>query len=438
MRKKANHIKMCEFPKDLINKESKKSIEIREYSMSSLSPLLQGVGITKPSIPLIAIGGAGINILQKIIERIKMYDIEYSAAAIDLDWKKIDSVNITHKLKLGDSGMGTSTQFRIGTKIAKEKNEKITAFLNSYLDEFEYKSKHNIVFIFMGSGGTGVGVGLETIKRLKSLGYRPVPFLVLPEEKETTRVRFTAAVGIYYFSFAPGERSEGLMTILIENQRFYDANKKLSEEALLNFINSRLGVTIGDLLISTEMHSDGYSTDLNEFLEVFRTVKGVGSIVDIKSSSDTVELASFLKDNISESVAYASDPLSATRSFILIHSIGMSVTSVDMRNSLSLYGNSDIFPKYSVGSSDGEKYYRILSIFSGLEQNKSLRELMLDAEDNRVNILNHTKEQMMDGSVIQKIEKVKDGDQIEVKSAEELRDTLALEAAAKRRGEFDE
>ncbi len=435
-KKQGKDMRLAVFPSDLIVKETKKTIESREYTMSSLSPKIYSSEFMSPSIPLIGIGGAGISVLTNIVSRIKEYQIDYQTAGIDLDWKTLEAnTNLTHKLKLGKSGMGTVAQFRLGTKLAKEEKDTIRQFMESYLQEFSYNYKHDIIFFVLGSGGTGVGVGLESMKIAKEMGYRPVPILILPDENESTRVRFTAAAGLYYFSFAPGERSEGLMTIIIDNQIFYENNKKLPEEELLKYINSSIGVTIGDLLISTEVRSDGYSTNLNEFLEVFRTVKGIGSIMDMTSLPDANELNSFVKQNMDESIAYSADPRSSTRSYFMIQSNKKKVTAIDMRNTLSLFQNSDVFPKYSISDIGETEYFRVLSVFSGVQMNKRLRDLMLEAEDNRVDILEKTKGGEINSSVNQKIEKIKDGESIDVHTAEEIRDTLVKEVVAKRRGE---
>ncbi len=435
-KKQGKDMRLAVFPSELIVKETKKTIESREYTMSSLSPKIYSSEFMSPSIPLIGIGGAGISVLTNIVSRIKEYQIDYQTAGIDLDWKTLETnTNLTHKLKLGKSGMGTAAQFRLGTKFAKEEKDTIKQFMESYLQEFSYNYKHDIIFFVLGSGGTGVGVGLESMKIAKEMGYRPVPILILPDENASTRVRFTAAAGLYYFSFAPGERSEGLMTILIDNQIFYENNKKLPEEELLKYINSSIGVTIGDLLISTEVKSDGYSTDLNEFLEVFRTVKGIGSIMDMTSLPDANELNSFVKQNMDESIAYSADPQSSTRSYFMIQSNKKKVTAIDMRNTLSLFQNSDIFPKYSISDIGETEYFRVLSVFSGVQMNKRLRDLMIEAEDNRVDILEKTKGGEINSSVNQKIEKIKDGESIDVHTAEEIRDTLVKEVVAKRRGE---
>ncbi len=435
-KKQGKDMRLAVFPSELIVKETKKTIESREYTMSSLSPKIYSSEFMSPSIPLIGIGGAGISVLTNIVSRIKEYQIDYQTAGIDLDWMTLETnTNLTHKLKLGKSGMGTAAQFRLGTKFAKEEKDTIKQFMESYLQEFSYNYKHDIIFFVLGSGGTGVGVGLESMKIAKEMGYRPVPILILPDENASTRVRFTAAAGLYYFSFAPGERSEGLMTILIDNQIFYENNKKLPEEELLKYINSSIGVTIGDLLISTEVKSDGYSTDLNEFLEVFRTVKGIGSIMDMTSLPDANELNSFVKQNMDKSIAYSADPQSSTRSYFMIQSNKKKVTAIDMRNTLSLFQNSDIFPKYSISDIGETEYFRVLSVFSGVQMNKRLRDLMIEAEDNRVDILEKTKGGEINSSVNQKIEKIKDGESIDVHTAEEIRDTLVKEVVAKRRGE---
>ena len=435
-KKQGKDMRLAVFPSELIVKETKKTIESWEYTMSSLSPKIYSSEFMSPSIPLIGIGGAGISVLTNIVSRIKEYQIDYQTAGIDLDWMTLETnTNLTHKLKLGKSGMGTAAQFRLGTKFAKEEKDTIKQFMESYLQEFSYNYKHDIIFFVLGSGGTGVGVGLESMKIAKEMGYRPVPILILPDENASTRVRFTAAAGLYYFSFAPGERSEGLMTILIDNQIFYENNKKLPEEELLKYINSSIGVTIGDLLISTEVKSDGYSTDLNEFLEVFRTVKGIGSIMDMTSLPDANELNSFVKQNMDKSIAYSADPQSSTRSYFMIQSNKKKVTAIDMRNTLSLFQNSDIFPKYSISDIGETEYFRVLSVFSGVQMNKRLRDLMIEAEDNRVDILEKTKGGEINSSVNQKIEKIKDGESIDVHTAEEIRDTLVKEVVAKRRGE---
>jgi cell division GTPase FtsZ len=417
--------------------DSKQSEDLKQIpEQDILTPMLkftEDLGL--PQIPIICVGGAGINLGKSIMTRFNQYSLEYEIAAIDLDKENLEknSAEFASQLNFGETGLGTSKQFRLGTKVAIDNKDKIEEFVSSYLNEFHIRTPHEIVFILLGAGGTGVGVTLELIKILKGMGKRPVPIFLLPFASEQTRIRFTAAAALYHFSYAPGDRSEKLQTIVVDNEEFYLQNTKLSHDKLIEGINSRVGAIIADLIVSTEIDSAGYSTDLNEFVEVFRTIKGLGCFSYISAQPDARSLSNIFDNNNPLCNSFNVDPYSSVRSYTFIQAGKGTISSEGYRDFYSNFGNSDIFPRLSLF--DKFRQIEIRGVYAGVKISDKIKKLMVEAEDVRVRQLKKQIDTSKEGNINLKLDQLDDGEEIEVETAAEIREKLSEESAASRRGE---
>ena len=106
--------------------------------------------------------------------------------------------------------------------------------------------------------------------------------------------------------------------MVIDNEYLFGRNTKSSYSTVIAAINERIASTIGDLLVSTEVGSDGYSADLNEFLEIFRSIKGIGVISYLHSSGNYDTLNSFFNAKHSLSNSLEVNTLSSTRAYYFI------------------------------------------------------------------------------------------------------------------------
>lgn len=418
----------------LLENTISESKDQKVFNAKELTPLLTVNKVPNPQIPILAIGGGGMNLGASLANRFGEYSVNYSIAAIDTDKENIDNRAslFTDTICIGD-GLGTAKQFRKGSAIAIDHKDQLRDFIDKYLKEFHMRTPHEIVFLLLGAGGTGVGVGLQVVKILKEMGKRPVPFLILPFTNESTRVKFTSAAALYHFSYAPGERSEKLITVIIDNDAFYQQNMKLSEELLINGINQRVGAVLADILISTEIESTGYSTDLNEFLEVFRTVKGLGMFSYIHSKEYEDPIVSYFERNNPNCNSLIADPLSSTRSYTFLQSETGSISALDFRDFFTKFENSDVFPK--LATSNSHHALDIRGLYVGIRLPDRIRKMMIEAEDARVRVIGRQLEAGKEGNLNPKMDLLKDGEEIEVETAEEIRGKLAEEAAALRRGD---
>lgn len=400
-----------------------------------VSPLLRITPKTAPQIPVIGVGGAGVRIVSTIAERLSKYKIKPNLMGIETSKPELDQhKKISHTYLIPDSNTGTGKQYRVGASKALAVRDELKGEIESYLESLEFELQHEIVFLILGAGGTGVGVGLEVAKILLDIGKRPVPFLVLPSEEENTRIQFTAAVALYSLSYGPADTCLKLTTICIDNDYFVDENTNNSYGTLIPAINERIGATIGDLMLSAELVSDGYSADMNEFLEVFRQIKGIGVMTYMHSGSDYDKVRPFFNDKQSVSHSMDVNVFSSTRSFLFIQANRRQITAKDYRNLISDFNNSDIFPKL-IEIDDDNINFEVRGIFTGITIPNKIEDLMRDAQDVRVNILNVEVEKRKEGRRNPKIERLRDDEEIEVKTGEELAKDSMIEFAKKAREE---
>ncbi len=388
-----------------------------------------------PEVPIIGIGGAGGRILGNIVNRVNKYGVSLDTALIETDKINLEKQNVKFKLHIGTTTYGTAKQYRKASETYEKEKDKIESFIDNYLENFPQKTRHDLVFLILGSGGTGVGIAIKLVDYLISKGKRPVPILVLPARYENTRTKFIAAAALYHFTYAPGSRSKGLMTLLVDNDEFFVENEGQPSDKIFGAVNEKIGATIADLLVATELESDGYSSDLNEFLEIFRTVKGIGIIAEFDSDTCQGNLTEIFDASIKESVSYQVNPRNCTRGYIFIQATKDKVTSKSYRDFFNTFSNKDIFHEFKVMDNEG-LHFR--GVFVGIPIPEKLRNFMRDAEDVRVYLLNEEKKRDEGGRINPKIDKLKDGEEIEVKAPQEIAEELAREATLKRRGELED
>ncbi len=407
--------------------------EIKLKSVETESPKLITKESRIPQIPIIGIGGCGVRIAGSIASRLSAYGVEYSIMGIETDEKELDKhENISHKFLIPGTTTGTAKQYRKGATLLKDATDELTEAIEEYFSNVDLTYDHEIVFIIMGAGGTGVGAGIEVASILKKIGKRPVPFLILPSKDENTRIKFNSAAALYRFNYAPGNRCLKLVTICIDNEYLLSKTSKSSYSTVISAINERIGAVIGDLLISTELDSDGYSADLNEFLEIFRDIKGIGALSYMHSGGDFSSLTSFFNSKKSISNSIEVDIQTSTRSYYFVQAGKNKVLSNDYRTVLSKFENSDIFPKFVEVEEDDENF-EIRGIFTGIKLPQYITDLMQLAEDARVRILNLEIESATEGKGNPKIDRLKKDEEIDVKTGEELAKERSEEYAEKRR-----
>lgn len=384
-------------------------------SGTQVSPKLQITSEIKPQIPVIGIGGCGIRIVSQMSNRFESYGISYPLMGIDTDSNTFEKTNFTHKYQFPNTVSGTSKQYRVGATIAKQFSSEMMASVNEYLSTVLQTYKHEIVLLVIGAGGTGVGVGLELAEKLISAGKRPVPILILPGKEESPRVRFTAAAGVYKFSYGPRDQCLKLASLMISNDYFLEKNSKGKLTAVLAAVNERIGSTLTDLIMSSEMKSSGYSADLNEFLEIFRNLKGIGTISYMHSGKDFTNIVEFFDENLLKSIPIEADPYSATRGYLFIQAASGLVSSRNYRDMAMKFNNSDIFPKFDEVT-EKQANFSVRGIFTGIKYPTDLEELLRSALDAKIQLLNREENNLADGRQNVKIDRLTSDEEIKVNS----------------------
>ncbi len=386
-----------------------------------------------PQLPIIGVGGAGIEIVNLITHTIKNFCPGYKSMGVgllgdfatnpqDLDYIYKYSTNVSTSAKQVKKAEG------LFTKDIEPLKVKITEYFQAFDQQLEDQS----VFVVMGSGGTGIGAGLVLVKLLKKLGKSPIPVLILPFEIEPTLVQFTAAYGIYCLNSAPIDRSENCNLLLIDNQHYFEANRALSQETLLLRINASIGKILSELLLGTLQRSYGVSSDLNELLEATKVYRGIGTFFGLKVDKIDKLGSESLYEEFDKSTLISTSLQSATRGFVQMFSEKNFFSSEMYFEIFKHFKNIDVFQKYLLKETEGAE---ITGILSGLEPPKRVRVLLRDAEDFRVHQIEKEIERSNYSKGNPKIDKLEVNSEIDVKDASELNEELDAEAARLRRGD---
>ena len=393
-------------------------LDIKESK--SITPRLKITEKVNSNIPIIGIGGAGNKILMNVINRIRSYELDMKVLGIDTDKSILKKdKHISHIFQIPGANKGTGQQYRVAAKLSEKSKTELKNKIQEYLKEFDWSYEHEIVFILLGAGGTGVGAGIEVAKTLIELGKRPVPIIMLPSKDEMTRIKFMAAVAMYYFNYAPPKKCLNLTSLIVDNETFAVKNDKTPFKEMISISNERIGATIADLILSTELRSDGYSSDLVEFLEVFKEVKGVGVLQYLNVRNSLKKFNEILKNNLSESLSLDVDIFSSTRGYFFVSSKANSILAGDYREFMLNFSNSDIFSKLYEIETETD-FLAVRGIYTGIELPKYITDFMELAEDARVDILKKNIEKVKAGKTNPKIDKLKKNEKIDVKTGQEV------------------
>ena len=407
--------------------------EVKITDSKVSTPLLRVQTENIPQVPIIGIGGAGTRIADQIALRLMRYNISYPVMGIDIDEIGLDKMeNITEKLIIPADINGTGKQFLKGQIMANEASVLIKDKINSYLNNSVFTYKHEIVFLVLGAGGFGVGASLEIASILLDMGKRPVPILILPSEEENTRIQFNAAVALYRFNYAPSDRVLNLSTICIDNSHFLDKNAKKSISEAISAINERIGATIGDILLSTVVEGHGYSSDMNEFLEIFRNIKSVGFISYLFTDKKEDQINELFNSYQRRLHSLDVNITSGTRSYLFIESKSKTISSLEYRELIKLFNNMDVFPKLHENDSE-EDFFNLRGITTGLQLNERLKKLITKAEDVKVTILNQEIDTSQEGAGNPKIDRLKGDLELKIQTGDELAKESSHQSSKERR-----
>jgi hypothetical protein len=227
-----------------------------------------------------------------------------------------------------------------------------------------------------------------------------------------------------------------LTSLIVDNETFAVKNDKTPYKEMISISNERIGATVADLILSTELRSDGYSSDLVEFLEIFKEVKGVGVLQYLNIRNSLKKFNEILKNNLTESLSLDVDIFSSTRGYFFVSSNTNSILAGDYREYMLNFSNSDIFSKLYEIETETD-FLAVRGIYTGIKLPKYITDFMELAEDARVDILKRNIDRVKAGKTNPKIDKLKKNEQIEVKTGQEVSKEKA-EKFAKMISEGDE
>lgn len=127
-------------------------------------------------IKVISFGGAGTNMINRIIETTENKNIDY--ISISTSREELNQSNATSKLLIGKKitkGLGTFCNVELGIEAFKESEKEIKEFLQKELENV------NVVFLVSSlGGGTGTGVAPLVSKMINKMGIVTIGVVSLP------------------------------------------------------------------------------------------------------------------------------------------------------------------------------------------------------------------------------------------------------------------
>lgn len=130
----------------------------------------------KLKIKVISIGGAGTNMINRIIETTDNKDIDY--ISISTNREELNQTKASSKLLIGEKitkGLGTFGNVYKGVKSVEESKKEITKFLEKELKDT------NVVFLVLGlGGGTGTGVAPLISNMIRKMGIVIIGVVTTP------------------------------------------------------------------------------------------------------------------------------------------------------------------------------------------------------------------------------------------------------------------
>jgi cell division protein FtsZ len=126
-----------------------------------------------PKIKIIGCGGAGINMLDNLVEILQIPDECF--IVIDSNSFNLDKSKVKNKIQLGEGGNGTGSNFSQAKEFAEDAVDKI----------LEFVGKVDFIVLFCGiGGGTGTGASPVILQCVKRTGATVISFVTTPFDYE--------------------------------------------------------------------------------------------------------------------------------------------------------------------------------------------------------------------------------------------------------------
>ncbi len=286
----------------------------------------------KISISVIGIGNAGCRIGDEIIKMLKENELNVKSLAINTsDDFSFKINNFSEKFWFGDKDVPTTNRdIELAKKLIENRREELTSKVEKVMfykaDEKKEEEKLALHLVIGGGGGTGAAGLMAVSQTIKDItGNAPTVVFILPEKDEPAIIQYNTATALYFLGFK--NTGPQAPIILFDNEKLISRlEKKNIQEALIES-NKYLAETLTTTIIAAMQESthEEYNANLEDFFKIFSgEIKGLGVIVSVDKTFDTIEKASnvrfsdiFFKE-LDQNSSLSTDVTKARRGFLAI------------------------------------------------------------------------------------------------------------------------
>jgi cell division GTPase FtsZ len=223
-------------------------------------------------------------------------------AAINTAQQDLNSVDLEHKLCIGDGGAGKQPE--LAKQIFKEKKEDVLDFMR-----YSFGESFDRIFVCAGGGG-GSGSGMmapiveqaQELQRMLDTSSKQVGvILTLPRKSEGQKVHANARRAL---NEAVNLRNRGLVSplIILDNEKISELYPNLSVSKFWDTANSNMAGLFHLFNLTSNKDSSYSSFDKNDYLTILNSGVVAFGVSPVQKWDDPVALSRVVRDNLKKSL----------------------------------------------------------------------------------------------------------------------------------------
>jgi len=223
-------------------------------------------------------------------------------AAINTAQQDLNSVDLKHKLCVGDGGAGKQPE--LAKQIFKEKKEDVLDFMR-----YSFGESFDRIFVCAGGGG-GSGSGMmapivheaQELQRILNTSSKQVGvILTLPRKSEGQKVHANARRTLHE---AVNLRNRGIVSplIILDNEKISELYPNLSVSKFWDTANSNIAGLFHLFNLTSNKDSSYSSFDKNDYLTILNSGIVALGVSPVKKWDDPVALSRVVRDNLKNSL----------------------------------------------------------------------------------------------------------------------------------------
>lgn len=223
-------------------------------------------------------------------------------AAINTAQQDLNSVDLEHKLCIGDGGAGKQPE--LAKQIFKEKKEDVLDFMR-----YSFGESFDRIFVCAGGGG-GSGSGMmapiveqaQELQRMLNTSSKQVGvILTLPRKSEGQKVHANARRAL---NEAVNLRNRGLVSplVILDNEKISELYPNLSVSKFWDTANSNMAGLFHLFNLTSNKDSSYSSFDKNDYLTILNSGVVAFGVSPVQKWDDPVALSRVIRDNLKKSL----------------------------------------------------------------------------------------------------------------------------------------